>query len=289
MKRIMNLGLTAMTLAAFVLASCTKDDDVVQKWQRKHLLSETCEYTTNDGVAHKDVTEHKYDERWNCIEKVYLRDGKDGDKEQYKYNSRGNIEEMTSLYNDTIIYVLKYEYDDSDNLLREFYFYRDEQSASGTAEYTHEGDSVEIVYQGGQLFKKTTTQLEGNIETVCSFYYSQGECHESVQSKTVYNDSNRDKILTSEKTYSSPNGKIKELYDAETEEMINFPFTIKSEYTYNETGNLVGFVSFRNGKLIEERKDYVYDGSTVTYTQYYYWNSSDTPSSIRYYTLVYAD
>lgn len=366
MKRFVNLGLTATIFAALVFASCTKDDDdgqkddVVQKWQRKHLLSETCIDTTNDGVAHKIITEYKYDAEWHCLEdkQTFMNNDVIVSYGGSKYDERGLVLESESKweesgethyskttykYNDfgePIEYEVitdgvtqtekhEIEYNDNGNIKTKKDYYNGE--LTGYSEYSYAGDTVKTAYyvggnvylsyvvyitinnekkvkteffsdgskreyyyeenksgydnfgENGQLLQERTTLREGNVVIT---NYNDYKISYSYNSKTVYTDSSHEKILTFEKTETSASERKK--YIVEWELMLTFPITERTEYTYNDDGDLVKLVSFINAQITHEYKDYAYDGNTVTYTKYIY-DISGVPSSIRYYTLVYAD
>ena len=362
MKGIINIGMMAIVLSAFVFAGCKKDDEPqdVKKRGMYLLSSRGVESDTISGIIYQTTIERKYDKNGNTIEESYTKtsDGAVIEEEikkrkyddnnriiefsssycdeltTYKYDEHGNLVERTSastnsLTGETFKYNEKYEYKyDGENLIEMTFYYdgkirekqersynkntvsiigkhyeNDEEERSYTTvevyansdykqlltsttentyfsglvdsskcvyEYDSEGNkTVEAYYYNGQLSTKTEWQFDGNT-VIYTYQQFTGDLR-TFTTKTVYLNSNHDKILTYEKSSNS-----------------NYYSNISSKdiFTYDADENLIGEKNYYEGKLHGEKKDYVYDGNTVTYVEYVY---RDDDTTVTYWTYVYGD
>ena len=145
--------------------------------------------------------------------------------------------------------------------------------------YSYDKDGNVINYESfdgnGQLIRKTENVYNGNVINSTQYDYADGSVVNTIQTKTVYTDSNREKILTQESTKPSGNKH-------------------KIENTYDMNGNVIETVEYENDHLQYKSTEYVYDGNTLTYTKYSYgffgfdgFTPTEEPTSTTYYTIVY--
>ena len=255
-----------------------------------------------------ELTTYKYDEHGNLLERATtstnILTGENyiyNDKYEYKYNG-GHITERTWYYNGKIkekqersydkntisITGKQYGYDVEEKSYNTIEVYADSEykqiltsttkttyfsglvdSSKCVYEYDSEGNKTfDAYYYNGQLSSQTEWLFDGNtvIYTHQQFTGDIG----TFTTKTVYLNSNHDKILTYETTSTTNYSNISR----------------KDEYTYDSNENLIGEKNYYEGRLIGEKKDYLYNGNTVTYVEYEY---RDDGTTIIHWTDVYSD
>lgn len=316
MKNLFKFGFAASLMAAFMFSGCSKDDDESGvDYSKKRELSESMVIKDADGSTWTSKNEFKYDSRGNMIENKHTTVDNSGtvteNKYEAKFNEQGDVTE--TLLNGQIISKSDYIYDvnstkktvhgysDGNETSTTYYVeeYADSQkkqiksstvetkNADGSTQsfskvvYSYEKDGNVINYESfdgnGQLISKTEIVYNGNVEISTQYDYSDGSVENTIQTKTVYTDSNREKILTYESTNE-----------------LRYNEKRKIECTYDKNGNMIGSVEYVNGSISEKSTDYVYDGNTLTYITYNYgfyngegFTSTEEPTSTTYHTIVY--
>ena len=224
---------------------------------------------TGETFKYNEKYEYKYDGE-NLIEMTFYYDGKIREKQERSYNKNTvsiigkhyeNDEEERSY---TTVEV--YANSDYKQLLtsttENTYFSGLVDSSKYVREYDSEGNiTLEAYYYNGQLSNQNEWVFDGN--TV--IYTHLG----TFTTKTVYLNSNHDKILTYEES-SNYYGNV----------------STKNIFTYDADENLIGEKNYYEGRLIGEKKNYVYNGNIVTYVQYEY---RDDGTTVIYWTDVYGD
>ena len=314
MKNLCKFGFAASLMAAFMFSGCSKDDDESGvDYSKKRELSESMVIKDDNGDTWSSKIEFKYDSRGNIIENKYTTVDNSGtvteNKYEAKFNEQGDVTE--TLLNGQIISKSNYIYDvnstkktvhgysDGNETSTTYYVeeYADSQkkqiksstvetkNADGSTQsfskvvYSYEKDGNVINYESfdgnGQLIRKIERVYNGNVENSTQYEYADDSVVNTIQTKTVYTDSNREKILTQESTKTSGNKH-------------------KIENTYDMNGNVIETVEYENDHLQYKSTEYVYDGNTLTYTKYTYgffgfdgFTPTEEPTSTTYYTIVY--
>lgn len=228
---------------------------------------------TGETYKYNDIIEYKYNGEL-IIEKTWYYNGKIKEKQERSYD-KNTISITGKQYGNDVeekSYTTVEVYADSEykqiltSTTKATYFSGLVDSSKCVYEYDNEGNKTfDAYYYNGQLSTQSEWLYDGNavIYTHQQFTGDIG----TFTTKTVYLNSNHDKILT-------------------YEESANYNITTKDEYTYDADENLIGEKNYYEGRLIGEKKDYVYDGNTVTYTEYEYRADGAT---IIYWTDVYGD
>lgn len=299
-------------MVACVFSGCSKNDDEPGvDYSKKRVLSESMVIKDSEGGTWTSKNEYKYDSRGNMIENKYTTVDNSGtvteNKYESKFNEQGDVTE--TLFNGQLISKSDYTYDvnstkrtvhnySNGNETSTTYYveeYADSQKKqikSSTVETKNADGSIQskvvfsfdkdgnvINYESfdgnGQLIRKTENVYNGNVINSTQYDYADGSVVNTIQTKTVYTDSNREKILTQESTKPSGNKH-------------------KIENTYDMNGNVIETVEYENDHLQYKSTEYVYDGNTLTYTKYSYgffgfdgFTPTEEPTSTTYYTIVY--
>ena len=318
MKNLFKFGFAASLMAAFMFSGCSKDDDESGvDYSKKRELSESMVIKDADGSTWTSKIEYKYDNQGNVIEtKSTTVDnyGKTTERKfEVKRNEQGDVTEQ--LLNGQLTLKTDYTYE-GNTIKRNVHYYTDGNETSTTyyveeytdsqrkqiKSYTSEVKSVDgttisgskvtysydkdgnvINYESfdgsGQLIGKIEHVYNGNVENSTQYEYADGSVVSTIQTKTVYTDSNREKILTYESTNE-----------------LRYNEKRKIECTYDKNGNMIGSVEYVNGSISEKSTEYVYDGNTLTYITYncgFYngdgFTPTEEPTSTTYHTIIYAE
>lgn len=234
-------------------------------------------YMEEDYSEWKQTWEYEYDEQGNIIKYVSYENGRIRDEREYTYNE--NVVNYTgteyyyddgyTFYPDCVKeeYSAKEEYLYVNNrkLLKVFSYESNFETREKLYEYDKEGNTISYeCYVDGEPNEKW--YYEGN-----TYYYARYSNNCVVDArKIVYTNSKRERKLTEEKDNSSERGGA----------------TSMCKYKYDSRGRLKGYEYYVGGRLMNEYKDYVYDGNKVTYTEYSYWGND---TGIRCHTLIYVD
>ena len=261
-----------------------------------------------DGKSNWNRTTNKYNDHGDRIEYAYSTDGYSSkDTYEYQYDAQGNVTEVetyyngqlsgksTYAYNGNVVNTEEYSYRDGNEIktsvvVREYTdsnykqlksyktSYLDENGeVASTSEwrFTYDSDGNQTGYEMYENEQLKMQQIEeGNSYTNIYYNYNGDEVTYTGITKQVWLDSNRDKTLTNEYTATGKN------------EWNNY--STKSEYSYDNEGNQVGYKYSRNGQIQQEYKEYVYDGSKVTYIGINY-NESGAVTRTCYYTEIYSE
>ncbi|MBR6082954.1 MAG: hypothetical protein IKP62_08520 [Salinivirgaceae bacterium] len=314
MKNLFKLGFAVSLMAACVFSGCSKNDDEPGvDYSKKRVLSESMVIKDSEGGTWTSKSEYKYDSRGNMIENKHTTVDNSGtvteNKFETKFNEQGDVTEQ--LLNGQTISKSDYTYD-VNSTKRTVHHYSDgnetstyyveeyadaphkkllssitseTKNADGSTQsfskvvYSYDKDGNVINYESfdgnGQLIRKIERVYNGNVENSTQYEYADDSVVNTIQTKTVYTDSNREKILTQESTKPSGNKH-------------------KIENTYDMNGNVIETVEYENDHLQYKSTEYVYDGNTLTYTKYTYgfyngdgFTPTEEPTSTTYYTIVY--
>ena len=231
---------------------------------------------TGENYIYNDKIEYKYN-GGHIIEKTWYYNGKIKEKQERSYD-KNTISITGKQYGNDVeekSYTTIEVYADSDykqmltSTEKNTYFSGRVDSSKCVYEYDSEGNKTfDAYYYNGQLSSQTEWLFDGNtvIYTHQQFTGDIG----TFTTKTVYLNSNHDKILTYETTSTTTYSNISR----------------KDEYTYDSDENLIGEKNYYEGRLIGEKKDYLYNGNTVTYVEYEY---RDDGTTIIHWTDVYSD
>lgn len=285
----------------------TSDGAVIVEERKERKYDDNNRIIEFSSTVGDELTTYKYDEHGNLIERKSTGTNsltgetyKYDDKYEYKYNGE-NLIEMTFYYNgkirekqersynkNTVSIIGKhYENDEEAKSYTTIEVYADseyKQILTSTTENTYFSglaDSSKYVYKydsegnktfeafhyNGQLSSQNEWLFDGNtvIYTHQQFTGDIG----TFTSKTVYLNSKHDKILTYEES-SNYYGNV----------------SSKDLFTYDADENLIGEKNYYEGILRGEKRDYVYNGYTVTYTEYEY---RDDGTTIIYWKDIYGD
>lgn len=283
----------------------------------------------NDGSIVSEKFEYKYNEHGDHTEMILTNNsGIITRTWEYQYDNKGNKTNVEEYFNGVLQGKRTIQYDEQGNATKEetysFNISTNEFGLTSKTEYTYDGNtknfieeiysndgtenhSVVIVFTDSkrEKIKNQTTKItytdgrtnnseekysydnEGHLtlyewyrngiliskrgyEGNVSFNYSYSETGElNYSSKTVYTDSNRDKPLTIE--------------------TIGTNYSSKIEYTYDNDENEIGFKRYSNGVLVDEIKDYVYDGNKLTYTSLDYDEETGELYRTNYYTIIFCE
>ncbi|MBO7477067.1 MAG: hypothetical protein J6U04_03945 [Salinivirgaceae bacterium] len=238
--------------------------------------SETRYY--HNGVLQR-ITKFEYDGQGNTAKTEVFENNRLSEKTEYTYEG-DTVESTEEIYSSdgTVTSSSKsvqvYADPERKNLIKSttIYTYSDGSKRKSETKNTYDSNGKRTMtetYENERLVYKLVE--EGNIYSCDQYsYYDDGELSYSKTSKTVYVDSNRDYILTSESSQTDHNGTTNE----------------KSVYTYNSDGNVIGCKSYYNGVLSTEATDYVYDGNKATHITYTY-DSNGYIIVTEYWTLIY--
>ena len=314
MKKFFKLGFAASLMVACVFSSCSKNDDEPGvDYSKKLVLSESMVIKYSNGDTWTSKSEYKYDSQGNMIENKCTSTDNSGtvteNKFEAKFNEQGDVTEQLLngqtisksdyTYEGNTIKTIRHNYSDGNETSTSYYVeeYADSQkkqiksstfetkNADGSTQsfskvvHSYDKDGNMINYESfdgsGQLISKIEHVYNGNVENSTQYEYADDSVVNIIQTKTVYTDSNREKILTQESTKPSGNKH-------------------KIENTYDMNGNVIETVEYENDHLQYKSTEYVYDGNTLTYTKYTYgffsingFTPTEEPTSTTYYTIVY--
>ena len=103
MKNLFKLGLAASLMVACVFSGCSKNDDEPGvDYSKKRVLSESMVIKDSEGGTWTSKNEYKYDSRGNMIENKYTIVDNSGTVTENKYeSSRDKIKKESSDYGDS--------------------------------------------------------------------------------------------------------------------------------------------------------------------------------------------
>ena len=217
-------------------------------------------YTTPDGSYEYKLT---YDENGNITAKTSKKEN----VFEYTYDDNGNLVEeyVYTAKKHTQLYLEQNEYDENGNLTRCFtdtamsmagkvlydvlstdtYQYNEDGSVSIRCRYDDFDDLEymwEYIYADGKLAELKCYNGEGPLKSVTTYVYNGddiiketvADAEGNVASSTVYTYNDLDSI------------ELKTEYDADGVE------TYRTEYNYDEEGNLAEMIKYRDGELKNE-------------------------------------
>ncbi len=254
MKKILALLLTVCLMVSLCACSLTDKlaegvqqglSDLAAQLSSPSVASETTETieTGADGVVTRTrtVTEYTYDENGNVLTSVVTTTNDDGTvfvtTETNEYDENGNITHETYETSEGYKSEDIYEYDENGNTIHSTYTSSDGFSSESTYEYDENGNQTLQRYVDSDYSSETVTiyNEDGYPIDVVNTTVQEGE---TIVDHTVNTYDENGMLLVSE---FDENG-----------------FTTKTEYTYDENGN-VTLEHFENSDGYTTDKTYTYD------------------------------
>ncbi len=243
MKKYMFYALCGL-VSSVLFASCNKNDV-----EPDESYSEKIVYDKDGTISSKET--YKFDAQGRVISYEYIVDNEisvkehdfnyDGNTATYKREAYGK-----SYTGNKVFRTEKCNYDD---FLTNQYFENETEIFNETRTFNENG-----------LITKYS-KINDGIREECEYSYTGNKI--TYRKKLIWNDEIETTDYTAEFTDANYKQltKISIVLDPETET----PRTKENQYTYDDKGRINGIKYFYEGELIEEQKDYVYNGSKVTY------------------------